>query len=393
MSAETAANRKLYLSLRWKLLAGFTLIFSVVFTGAFFWFLNFATDQALNRVKADLLDTLKGAAAGVDGDELLALSREGQPNAPGAAWLAAANADDAHAASLTDQAQKAFGQPTQAGFSDDPRYFRQLEWLQKVHNIDPRAWPYTYVRGTNPNEVIFITDLWVRYNPSKAAPFDWPYVSKTGASYRGLEGLSQKDNLNPYQDQFGTWISAYMPVKNALGENVGAIGVDFEANYVDEVRQNTQKNLLAAFVIAYVILFVLVYLASSALTGPIIRLTRATELIAEGNYDQDLSQLDQGLLSRVNPRDEIGTLADVFNIMVGKVHQREQTLIKQVEELRIEIDDSKRKTQVSEIVDSEFFQELQAKSRAMRQRRLAEETPESAPASNSAPPKETKRSD
>jgi len=362
-TTPTAQSKKLYISLRLKLLAGFTLIFSLVFAGAFYWFLTFATDQALARVKQDLLDTLKGASAGVNGDELVALAAEGKPNASGEAWLAVADADDASIQALTDTATQQFGTPTQNGFSDDPRYIDELNWLQSVHNVEPRAWPYTYVKGDKPNEVIFITDLWSRYDTSKAVPFQWHYISK-GASFGGLSGLSLKDDLQPYTDDYGQWISAYMPVQNSKGENVGAIGVDFEASYVNDVRQAILDKIALAFGITYIVLFVLVYAASGALTGPIVKLTNAAERIAEGDYKQDLSHLSSG-----STRDEISSMAAAFNVMVGKVYQREQTLIKQVEELKIEIDESKRKKQVSDIVDSEFFVELQAKSREMRRRR------------------------
>jgi hypothetical protein len=67
-------------------------------------------------------------------------------------------------------------------------------------------------------------------------------------------------------------------------------------------------------------------------------------------------------------RDEIVTLADVFAIMAGKVYQREQTLRKQVEALKIEIDEAKRTRQVSEIAETDFFRDLQAKARGMRKR-------------------------
>ena len=167
-------------------------------------------------------------------------------------------------------------------------------------------------------------------------------------------------------------------MQNAQGENVGAIGVDFEADYVNEVRQAILDKIMLAFGVTYLILFVLVYLASGALTGPIMNLTRAAERIAEGDYKQDLSDMTKGAI-----RDEITSMTEVFMIMVGKVYQREQTLIKQVAELKIEIDDTKRKKQVNEIVDSEFFQELQAKSRAMRQRRTSDE--ETRPAEQSQP--------
>jgi hypothetical protein len=55
--------------------------------------------------------------------------------------------------------------------------------------------------------------------------------------------------------------------------------------------------------------------------------------------------------------------------MVDKVRLREQALRQQVEELRIEIDETNRQKQVSEIVESDFFQGLQERARTMRQRK------------------------
>lgn len=51
---------------------------------------------------------------------------------------------------------------------------------------------------------------------------------------------------------------------------------------------------------------------------------------------------------------------------------REQSLKQQIQQLRIEIDEVKRQKQVSEIVDSDFFQDLQEKARSIRSRRAAQ---------------------
>jgi hypothetical protein len=87
------------------------------------------------------------------------------------------------------------------------------------------------------------------------------------------------------------------------------------------------------------------------------------ERIGEGDYEQDLS-----LLAKDRFPDEIDTLARVFGIMVEKVREREQSLRRRVEELQIIVDKSKRDKQVLEIVDSDFFQDLQDKAKAMRKR-------------------------
>lgn len=47
---------------------------------------------------------------------------------------------------------------------------------------------------------------------------------------------------------------------------------------------------------------------------------------------------------------------------------REQSLRQEIKQLRIEIDESKRQQQVSEIVDTDFFQDLRAKARTLRER-------------------------
>lgn len=49
-----------------------------------------------------------------------------------------------------------------------------------------------------------------------------------------------------------------------------------------------------------------------------------------------------------------------------QVMERERRLRAQIEQLRIEIDQVKRRRQVAEITDTEYFQELQKKSRQMR---------------------------
>jgi GAF domain-containing protein len=53
---------------------------------------------------------------------------------------------------------------------------------------------------------------------------------------------------------------------------------------------------------------------------------------------------------------------------------REQGLKQEIQQLRIEIDEVKRQKQVEEIVDSDFFQDLQAKARHIRSRRSSTAT-------------------
>ena len=71
-------QKKRFISLRVKLLVGFTLLFMVVFAVAFYWFYTFATDVAMNQIEEDMLTTLHGGLKGIDGDTFAALAEEGE---------------------------------------------------------------------------------------------------------------------------------------------------------------------------------------------------------------------------------------------------------------------------------------------------------------------------
>jgi methyl-accepting chemotaxis protein len=320
------------ISLRIQLLVGFTLVFTGVFAGAYYWFYRFATETALNRIKEDLVDTMKAAADGIDGDMLLDLAEEAPPRPEGYENV------------------------------DDPRYWEHVEWLATVEYVEPRAYVYTYIAGPEPNTVVFIGS---GSAANQQREFDGAeflqYYEPTTRIYDGLSQLTISDS--PYEDKWGSWITGYMPVENSLDEPLTAIGVDFRADYVREVQSRIRGYTFTAFGITYILLFVLVYIASDVFTQPVVHLTRAAEQIGEGDYEQDLSPLHKRRIY-----DEMSALALVFESMVEKVRQREETLKQQVSELRIEIDQRKRQKQVREIVETDFFQDLQAKAKTIRSR-------------------------
>ncbi len=93
------------------------------------------------------------------------------------------------------------------------------------------------------------------------------------------------------------------------------------------------------------------------------RLTRVADRIGVGDYDQDFSSLHKERF-----QDEVDKLASVFELMVGKVYTREKDLRARVQQLEIMIDQGKRDREVQQIVDSDFFQDLQGKVNEMRSR-------------------------
>jgi signal transduction histidine kinase len=304
------------ISLRVKLLIGFSIVFSFVFAGAFYWFYSFATEKTMTRLRADMRSTLEGAVKGVDVNDLLALYRQGERNP--------------------------------SGFSDDPRYQKQLAWFQTVHQIEPRVWLYSYIVapakqnrrvGASPVqpdrlEIIYLVDLWAAYHPEKASKFLEPDVAG-GAAYQILREKRLIEESKIYQDKWGSWLSASAPLLDKQGNVAAVLGLDLEASYVLEVQEAIRDRVLASFVITYGVLFVLIYVLSGILTKHLRELTQSAEQTAVGNYNLDLSSVKQSAVP-----DEMNVLAQMFENMVDSIRLREQQIRegKQIEdEVRLEL--------------------------------------------------------
>ncbi|WKZ34153.1 MAG: hypothetical protein QY332_11090 [Anaerolineales bacterium] len=352
--------RRRFVSLQTKLIIGFTLIFTLVFASTYYWFYDFAQREAMDQIKEGLYDTIIGATeTGIleDGDRVQIIDGDSMEGLIGE------------------------GQVGKDGFtSDDPRYWDQVRVLCEIKRLEPRASPYTYIKGDAPDEIVFIGSWGACLQDpdwDEFASFRLSYDVNVGPNLAGLDQVVFQTetgwcayvdkNCTPhiYSDGFGSWVSAFAPIKNSKGEAIAALGIDFTSTYVNEVRAQILRNIYIAFSITYVILLALVYFVSQFFTRPLVGFTRAIEQIGDGNYEVGVKYLGELNLSDNFP-DEIETMERVFRGMVDKVYQREQVLRKQVEELKIVIDESKRRKQVEDIVESEFFQELKEKAQQMR---------------------------
>ena len=85
--------------------------------------------------------------------------------------------------------------------------------------------------------------------------------------------------------------------------------------------------------------------------------------VAKGEYEQPAG-------AGTRYRDPtMATLAADFARMATQVRKREDALREEIAQLKIEIDETKRKKHVSEITESEFFQDIQARAKDLRQKR------------------------
>lgn len=82
--------------------------------------------------------------------------------------------------------------------------------------------------------------------------------------------------------------------------------------------------------------------------------------LAEGNY--------QGIAAPTDMQDtSLAALAADFVRMAAQVREREEKLQQEVAQLRIEIDETKRKQEVTQITGSEYYKSLKDKLKALRE--------------------------
>jgi methyl-accepting chemotaxis protein len=349
----------IFIGLRWKLMFAFVLLFTAVFmvvavaaSNLLDRLFQLSTEVAVANLRRDLESIALATSAGINGDIHQALYESGEVG--DAAFMAI----NAFLRQMTRSNSKVVGIYTYVPHPDDPNLVQFV-----VTSALPPGGQMTELDTA-------IDDIRVCKALQEGAGFKENYEPGVGMRL-GLTRMSSSPQLRT--DDYGTWLSGFAPIRNSNGEIVGAVGVDMCAddvvgvqNTIREAQINLTNSLIPGFVIGIISVFVVTLIVSFNITSPIRLLTRFAERIAEGDYTQSFDQVAKGVF-----RDEVFKLADVFKILQEKVRQREENLKQQVAELQIMIDESKRDTHVQEIVESDFFRELQGKAANMRTRRSA----------------------
>lgn len=161
-----------------------------------------------------------------------------------------------------------------------------------------------------------------------------------------------------------------------LSTDGGRLHIDAEvlSNQFDRRINELSRFSLQLITGTLIVVIVLAILLARTIVSPILRLTDEAKIIEAGQWEK--VKTDE--LEKSGGGAEVGQLARVFASMAKQIYARETTLRKQVEGLKIVIDEAKRKKAVEEITDNEFFQELSKRASEIRkrQRPLSSDTQE-----------------
>lgn len=298
---EPASKRlrgSIRIPVQFQLLIVFTLLFTISFAIVAGWFYSTMSKQAAAQLSDELIATAQAIAAGVDGDEHMALYNSDLPQ----------------------------GRPL-----EDPRYRRLVEWLslaQDTHgrevlpdgSEDFRIYPYTYVAGKEPGTIVFIGSGGALEKEPRGVPFRRPSTPTTRVMLDGL--TRQAAHIEPFiVDPWGIWVTGVAPIYDSAGRIAGTVAVDIRDTTVIAVRERIQSALGPIFLSTYAFLLLGIFFTAHSFGRPISALTRWAERVADGNYDIGAV----GLASK-SLRSEVNTLAGVLDLMVLRIRGREASL-------------------------------------------------------------------
>lgn len=171
---------------------------------------------------------------------------------------------------------------------------------------------YTMRRVTeNPPRWIYLVDS-QEDDASKSHVGDpVEFVSDTGQQL-SMERPYAEESFS--RDEFGTWLSANAPIRNAQGKTVGVLGVDVAA---DQVLARLRTLLRTGFVAmgggvaaALLLAVVIAHLANA----PLEKIRAGVQRIGQGDWDTRVT---------LRSRDEFGAVAQAVNEMAVALRDRE----------------------------------------------------------------------
>jgi signal transduction histidine kinase len=165
--------------------------------------------------------------------------------------------------------------------NEDTTYLNLHNLLKRNHDANMLKSPiYTLVKSMDNKAYEFgIT--------SNAEPY---YRHKyTSFPISLFEQYNTGGTIEPYQDEFGTWLSAFSPVKNSEGKNIAIVMVDEKlSNFLAISRRQLIEALLIAISLFTLMYFLLMYILREILK----RENDDKNLLAESNATNEKMTID-----------------------------------------------------------------------------------------------------
>ena len=194
----------------------------------------------------------------------------------------------------------------EAGRNDTPAYIairEQLRRIQETNQLKDAVYTLSHVEGGMARFAVISQWNVPVGEPYRLVPEIQPILHRVLA-----DGTPAYTDI--YRNEHGVWITAFAPIRNAAGKTVAALDVDFRADvYLAELAKIRGRLYLYSLAAAVLALAAGIFLARH-ITRPVGQLSALARGVVEGDLSTRI---------RINARDEIGMLGNVFYLMVDRL--------------------------------------------------------------------------
>ena len=126
---------------------------------------------------------------------------------------------------------------------------------------------------------------------------DKPYVRDPYIKFHKefLDDYSKGNVIHRYKDEFGTWLTAFAPIKDRTGQTVAILEVDEKFDvFLAEARKNTVKNLIISILIFLVTVVVILRYVRVILIGE----EKQKDIIEKSHHE--IAQKNKDIVDSIN---------------------------------------------------------------------------------------------
>lgn len=197
--------------------------------------------------------------------------------------------------------------PLHAGCETLPETLALIKKLQSICSVDKNIFDaYIMIADPDPSYVRFVTNA-----DRERTPVDCGerYDIRNEPTIR-LGFQKSYADLRAHTDRWGTWVSAYAPIKTRSGESIGILGVDIAQQTVVEIRKEFFVRFLISLGACLGFSFLVGLLSSFWITKPIRRVVKGMEMVGGGNLEHTLERFTET---------EFDRMSGIFNKMTASL--------------------------------------------------------------------------
>ena len=150
---------------------------------------------------------------------------------------------------------------------------------------------------------------------------DYTMDSEMGEAFNGKATISDES----ITDDYGTYISACMPIKNSSGEVIAIMGVDVDTSMFESIRSDLTKIIIITIIFLSIVAFIMAYIYSNKISKNIKKIQHALGKMKDGDFTEDIN---------IKTKDELEDIA----LSINKVQNSLKDLIRNVVVVAKDID-------------------------------------------------------